>query len=202
MSLLTVFSKNIKTLPACRCSASSSANRFNHINQRHQRFIFGCFLKSILFFGILFGIISCNKNIVFTKYERIDENTGWAKNQLLKFDFDSKDTNQLHDVYINVRNAESYPFRNLFMFLHTTYPNGTKVTDTIECILADDRGKWLGSGMGDLYDNSILFKKNARFKQLGKYNFAFEQAMRYGDKNSLDPLPLIMDVGITIEKSQ
>jgi len=104
-------------------------------------------------------------------------------------------------VYINVRNAESYPFRNLFLFLHTTYPKGTKTTDTIECILADEKGKWLGSGMGDLYDNSIIFKKNSRFRQTGNYKFAFEQAMRYGDKNIIDPLPLIMDVGITIEKS-
>lgn len=159
-------------------------------------------VKLLLFFGIVFTLTSCNKNVEYTQYQRIDENTGWARNNLLKFDYTAKDSNQLYDVYINVRNAESYPFRNLFMFLHTTYPNGTKVTDTVECILADDKGKWLGSGMGDLYDNSILFKKNARFHQLGRYSFAFEQAMRFGDKNSIDPLPLIMDVGITIEKAK
>src|SRR5262249_51197469 len=120
---------------------------------------------------LIFVLVSCNKDVVYSDYRRIDETSGWAKSEQLKFDFDAQDTNQLYDVYINVRNAESYPFRNLFMFLHTTYPNGKKVTDTIECILADERGKWLGSGMGDLYDNSILFKKNARFHQKGKYNF-------------------------------
>ncbi|HWY37146.1 MAG TPA: gliding motility lipoprotein GldH [Bacteroidia bacterium] len=156
---------------------------------------------SVLFFLFVTGLISCSKNVEYTQYQSMDENTGWAKNNVLKFDFEAKDTNQAYNVFINVRNAENYPFRNLFMFLHTTYPNGTKVTDTIECILADEKGKWLGSGMGDLYDNSILFKKNARFRQLGKYNFAFEQAMRFGDKNTLDPLPYIKDVGITIEKS-
>jgi gliding motility-associated lipoprotein GldH len=151
---------------------------------------------------IMLLLASCNKDVVYSQYERIDENVGWSKNKLLKFEYDSKDTNQLYDVYINVRNAESYPFRNLFMFLHTTYPSGKKTTDTIECILADERGKWLGSGMGDLYDNSILFKKNAHFRETGKYTFEFEQAMRYADKNSIDPLPLIMDVGITIEKAK
>jgi gliding motility-associated lipoprotein GldH len=159
-------------------------------------------VKAILFLGILTGLTSCSKNVVYTQYQQIDENTGWAKSNLLKFDFEAKDTNQLYDVYINVRNTETYPFRNLFMFLHTTYPNGTKITDTVECILADDRGKWLGSGMGNLFDNTILFKKNARFHQLGKYNFAFEQAMRFGDKNTLDPLPLISDIGLTIEKAK
>jgi len=150
---------------------------------------------------IVFIAVACNTNVVYSQFERFDEDKGWAKSVQPTFTFENKDTNQLYDVYINVRNAESYPFRNLFLFLHTTYPKGTKTTDTIECILADEKGKWLGSGMGDLYDNSIIFKKNSRFRQTGNYKFAFEQAMRYGDKNIIDPLPLIMDVGITIEKS-
>ena len=151
---------------------------------------------------LLFCIItSCNKNVVYSKYERIDEEKGWPAKQLINFETEMKDTLQLYDVYINVRNAESYPYRNLFMFLHTTYPNGDMSIDTIECVLADEQGHWLGKGMGDLYDNSIFFKKNAHFKQAGKYKFAFEQTMRYGNKNEIDPLYLIMDVGISIEKA-
>jgi gliding motility-associated lipoprotein GldH len=122
-------------------------------------------------------LISCNKNVVYSKYERIDENKGWAARKLIDFEAELTDTNQLYNVYINIRNAENYPYRNLFMFLHTTYPNGQTAVDTIECILADEQGHWLGKGMGDLYDNSILFKKNARFKQEGKYKFSFEQIM-------------------------
>ncbi len=153
-----------------------------------------CFL-SLCFFA------SCNKNVVYSKYERIEETKGWPAKQLINFEAELKDSNQLCDVYINVRNAESYPYKNLFLFLHTTYPNQTKSIDTIECVLADEQGHWLGKGLGDLYDNNILFKKNARFKQAGKYKFAFEQTMRYGNKNEIDPLFLIMDVGITIEKA-
>jgi gliding motility-associated lipoprotein GldH len=144
---------------------------------------------------------SCSNNVVYSQYERFDENKGWAKNYQPTFSFDNKDTTQLYDVFINVRNAESYPFRNLFMFLHTTDPKGIKTTDTIECVLADEKGRWLGSGLGDLYDNAIIYKRNTHFKHAGVYKFSFEQAMRYGDKNVIDPLPLIMDVGLTIEKS-
>jgi len=103
--------------------------------------------------------------VVYSKYERIDEEKGWPAKQFIPFEAEMKDTNQLYDVYINVRNAESYPYRNLFMFLHTKYPNGDMSIDTIECVLANEQGHWLGKGAGDLYDNSILFKKNARFKQ-------------------------------------
>lgn len=154
---------------------------------------------AILFLSCL--LFSCGSNIDYSSFERFDENTGWAKSVQPKFEYTCKDTNALYDVYINVRHAESYPFRNLFLFLHTTNPKGTVITDTIECILADDRGKWLGSGMGDLFDNAVLYKKNTRFTG-GKYTFAFEQAMRYGDKNVIDPLPLILDIGITIEQAE
>jgi gliding motility-associated lipoprotein GldH len=158
-------------------------------------------ITSVAGFLALCFLASCNKNVVYSKYERIDEEKGWPAKQLITFEAEMKDTNQLYDVYINVRNAESYPYKNLFMFLHTTYPNKDFSVDTIECVLADEQGHWLGKGMGDLYDNSILFKKNARFKQAGIYKFAFEQAMRYGNKNEIDPLPLIMDIGISIEKA-
>jgi len=146
-------------------------------------------------------LVSCNKNVVFSKYERIEETKGWPAKQLINFETEITDTNQLYDVYINVRNAETYPFKNLFMFLHTTYPDGKMSVDTIECILANEQGHWLGKGLGDLYDNAILFKKNTRFQHAGKYKFGFEQVMRYGNKNEIDPLFLIMDVGITIEKA-
>jgi gliding motility-associated lipoprotein GldH len=66
--------------------------------------------------------------------------------------------------------------------------------DTVELTLADASGKWLGSGMGDIWDNRVLFKQSFRFPEKGTYQFALEQAMR------VDPLPQVMDVGIRIEK--
>ena len=72
---------------------------------------------------------------------------------------------------------------------------GAYARDTIECILADNSGKWLGEGSGDIWDNQILFKKGVRFRKTGTYRFTLEQAMR------VENLPLIMDVGMRIEKA-
>ena len=68
--------------------------------------------------------------------------------------------------------------------------------DTLECILADEKGKWLGNGLGDIYDNQILFKKNVRFPLAGKYTFEIQHGMR------ADIVPLIMDVGLRIAKTE
>ena len=119
----------------------------------------------------------------------------WDKNNILKFDVDITDTVSPDNIYINVRNASQYQFNNLFLFLTTHVPNGNVAARTlVELTLADEKG-WLGDGAGDIWDNRILFKKNFRFPHSGKYIFELEQAMR------LNPLPLIMDAGIRIEKA-
>jgi gliding motility-associated lipoprotein GldH len=161
-------------------------------------------MKTVLrvFFVASLFFVSCNSNTIYSKYESIEEEKGWSKDQPIRFETEITEINKPCNVFIHVRHSGAYPYRNLFLFLHTTYPDGKKATDTIECILADETGKWLGSGLGDLWDNTIPFKKNARFPQAGKYVFSFEQAMRYGEQNVIDPLPMIVDMGLSIEKTE
>jgi gliding motility-associated lipoprotein GldH len=144
--------------------------------------------------AIVFMLVtSCNKNVVFSDYTKLPDE-GWKTENRLKFEVDIKDNNALHNVFLNVRHADSYPYANLFVFLTTTYPDGKTSIDTLECIFADKKGKWVGDGAGDLWDNKIPLKKNLRFPQTGKYTFSFEQGMRS------NPLPLILDFGMTVEK--
>lgn len=146
-----------------------------------------------LFSALLF---SCGKGRIFTEYKSIDEEKGWSKNNKIVFEPLINDTVNLYDIYVNVRHASIYPYRNLYLFLSTEYPDGRKEVDTINCILADEQNKWLGDGAGDLWDNNILLQPNVRFPKAGKYKFSYEQAMR------TDPLPMILDMGLTIERAK
>ena len=159
-------------------------------------------MKYAFYIVVALFLFSCNSDVVFSEYKSIPEDKGWEKANKIVLEADIQDTENRHDVYINVRNADSYMYRNLFLYLHTKYPDGTLKTDTLECLLADEKGNWLGKGAGDLWDNSILFKKNTKFPQKGKYTFTFEQAMRFGDQAAMETLPFIMDIGLTIEKSK
>jgi len=146
-----------------------------------------------LFFGISLLFISCDPRRVFDENASFKDNI-WDRKETLKFEVNIKDTLSPHNVYVNIRNAEGFPYSNLYLFIHCKYPSGKIHTDTLECVLADANGKWLGNGAGDIYDNQILFKRNVQFRQAGTYTFELEQAMR------LDKLPLIMDAGIRIER--
>ena len=159
------------------------------MNQRKIKYSAVLFLISVLFFT------SCDRARIFEKNLDIPE-TGWKTDNILKFDVDIKDASTPTNFYVNVRNADGYPYSNIYLFIKTKFPNGKMSNDTLECILADEKGKWLGNGLGDIYDNQILFKKNVRFPLAGKYTFEIQHGMR------ADIVPLIMDVGLRIAKAE
>lgn len=118
----------------------------------------------------------------------------WKAEHTVSFEVEVDDTTSGFDFYIDLRNEATYPYRNIFMFVNTTFPSGKTARDTVECFLADASGRWLGNGLGDILDNHILFKQNVRFPTTGTYTFEFEQGMRKRE------LAGILDVGISLEK--
>jgi gliding motility-associated lipoprotein GldH len=149
----------------------------------------------IVFLFLASFFLSCNQNTIFEKNIKIPDYR-WQIDNIVQLDVDIKDTVAPHNIYINVRNASGYQFSNLFLFLTTKTPNGETAQDTLEVTLADATGKWLGEGLGDIWDNRVLFKKNFRFPHAGAWHFELQQAMR------VNPLPQIMDVGMRIEKAK
>jgi gliding motility-associated lipoprotein GldH len=161
-------------------------------------FILKNFLKSIrllIIFVFLISLASCDKSVVFEENVKMPDNR-WEQKNIVELKTEITDSITPHNIYINVRNAGGYQFSNLFIFFTTVIPSGKMERDTIEITLADETGKWLGDGLGDIWDNRQLFKNNFRFPEKGTYTFTLEQAMR------INPLPQIMDVGIRIEKAK
>ncbi len=143
--------------------------------------------------GLLVVLCSCDSKRIYEQNTEIPGST-WDASNKIKFEVEITDTVSGNNVLINIRHAGFYPYSNLFLFINTTFPNGKTTRDTVECLLADDRGKWFGEGLGDLWDARILFKRNVRFSQSGTYIFEYEQAMR------VQQLPGVMDMGMRIEK--
>lgn len=136
---------------------------------------------------------ACDKNRVFEENKAI-EGASWKTTDPVEFEVNIPDTSTFN-AYLNIRNTSAYKFANIYVFMTTTFPDGKEAKDTLNCLLADERGKWLGKGAGDMLDNQILIKKNVFFSKPGKYKFKFEHGMRN------DPLADITDVGFRIEKA-
>ena len=153
----------------------------------------GRIINNVIFILFLALLVSCDSNQVFETNVEVADFT-WHKDSIIKFEVDIRDTISPHNIYINVRNTSRYKMQNLFLFLTTTSPTGVVLRDTFECYLADERGRWTGSGWGDIYDNQFIYKKNIRFPVSGIYTFEYIQAMR------TDKLKYISDIGLRIEK--
>ena len=142
----------------------------------------------------IISVTSCDPSRVFEDNIRIPDGV-WEQDNIIRFDLMVEDTISAYNLYVNVRNTSLYPMSNLYLFITTTAPSGHSILDTVEVILADERGKWLGSGLGDIWDLQQAYKQNIRFAQSGKYAFEYEQAMR------VERLPFILDVGLRVEKA-
>lgn len=155
-------------------------------------------MKYCLVTLILFSLLSCDTNRMYEKNIAI-ENTVWDLTQKPSFEYNNTDTISKVNLKVNIRHSSSYPFSNLWLFVNSTDPEGALKTDTLECILAHKDGKWLGRGLGNVWDIQCQFKSYFLHKQ-GMYTFEIEQAMRYGDLAKIKQLPGIMEVGLRIEK--
>lgn len=140
-----------------------------------------------------FLFVSCDKERLIDQSREVANHT-WTAKDTFNFSFNVPDTSTFYNFYVNFRNADDYPNSNIFVFIYTTFPNGKHAKDTLECVLTNPEGRWLGKGQGDLVDNQLPFKTKMRFPITGKYTMSIEQGMRN------ESLPGVYNVGLRIEK--
>lgn len=148
---------------------------------------------TITFLFIIFIWISCNTNFIINESKAI--NNPWKSKNTIGFEFQIPDTISSYSFYMSVRNSTDYNYRNIYFFIHTIFPDGYLSKDTVECILANVRGKWVGNGIGDVKESSHLISNHVHFPRSGLYKIEIEQAMRTNN------LTGIRDVGIKIVKN-
>ncbi len=148
----------------------------------------------IKFASLLLLIVSCVNINVFEKNLAID-NAAWPSEKIYRFEYLSNDTVSSKNVYINMRHNSLYKYNNIFLFVTTIAPNGKNFKDTVEFTIADNKGKWLGAGLGDIHDLRLTYKQNIRFAQQGKYVFYIQQGMRE------KILENITDIGLRIDNA-
>lgn len=152
--------------------------------------------NGVFFLSLAIAFSSCGDEFVYQSNMPIEGGV-WEAKQAANFEFDIQDTVSLHDFFIDIRNGEQYEFSNLFVFIEMEFPNGKLAVDTLECPMADGLGNWYGkSGLGDLYDNRIIYKSRKQFPMSGHYKISIHQAMRAAQVEG------IYDIGFRLAKTK
>ena len=151
-------------------------------------------IRALGFLALLMSLLACDPRKVTDEYHTI-RNSSWNVDSVQHFSFTILKKDQNHNVYLNIRNDRSYGFSNLWLFVTVVSPTGKSMTDTVQVVLADPAGKWLGKGFSGVYDNRLLYKRNVYFPDPGLYFIHLRHGMRPNN------LKGITDIGIRVEKA-
>ena len=138
---------------------------------------------------------SCKRKVIFADTREIIGNT-WELSDIINFNFNNADSLVSTDVEFLVRTGPDYPYRNLYLFVTSSSPDGKSITDTLEYYLSDEKGNRYGKGTGGVYELKLPYKSNVFFPLKGNYSFQIRHGMRIID------LPDVYDVGLIITKSE
>lgn len=130
-------------------------------------------------FGLIvaFGLVACNANTVYDGSVRV-ANPTWHADSVARFEIAIVDTALDYQSGVLIRNSGDYSYQNLWLFVTEIAPDSTIVCDTIQYFLADNYGRWLGSGIGSLYTNIYYYKEDLHYSQEGVYTYEIRQGMR------------------------
>jgi gliding motility-associated lipoprotein GldH len=151
-------------------------------------------ISFVLVLTSLLLLVSCNSNVIFTDSMEM-KGKKWELFNVPVFRIPITDTLSSNNISFSIRTGSSYPFRNIYLFVTTTSPDGHDLTDTLQYNLSDEKGKRYGKGVGDIRELTLPYKMNIYFPLKGTYQIRIQHGMRIQD------LKGIYDIGVRIEKA-
>jgi gliding motility-associated lipoprotein GldH len=151
------------------------------------------YLFLIIFIGILAGCRS-KRDLVYTDTVTIPDEV-WTLDKVAQFQVSVNDTVSNNNILFSIRTGTSYPFRNIWLFVTTISPLGISITDTLQYMIADEKGEWYGKGFGNIHELDLPFKTNVYFPVKGIYTFSIRHGMR------AENLRGVYDLGLRVEKT-
>jgi gliding motility-associated lipoprotein GldH len=142
----------------------------------------------------LFVLSGCRPGPEYQDHFTIPGNA-WKSDFRPEFKFVINDTAAPYQIYLIVRHTDAYRFQNIWINLDSKAPGDSSFTlNRAEVTLAAPNGRWLGRGLGELYEQRVPINKPVTFPRPGEYTLRLTHDMRQ------DPLPEIMTIGIRLEK--
>ena len=136
-------------------------------------------------------ISACSQGTLVKESQDVQDGV-WGYADSLRFQAAIEDTSRLYDISLLVKYDKSYAYQNLYVKVHTHFPQGKVLSPSLSLELADKSGQWLGKCSGKTCRVEIPIQQNAYFDEKGVYSFTLEQYMR------VDSLPGIRSIGLHI----
>ena len=142
-----------------------------------------------LLLGITFS--ACGPDYIYEKKYEFDK--GWSYADSLFFKVSIKDTLSIYNLYLDVNHIDAYPYQNMYVRIHTTFPDQQKLTERVSITMAKKTGEWVGECTSENCRLRINIQEGAFFNQSGEYIFMVEQFMRHDTLSSIKAVALAIE---------
>jgi gliding motility-associated lipoprotein GldH len=113
------------------------------------------------------------------------------------------DASNNYFINISLRNTTSYKYQNIIFFNHHYFNNNFIETDTIDILLAENDGRWMGRNISESNLKEILYTHNNKVSyEVGEHYFKLELAMRDNTSYQIDSLANIASFSISLIKEE
>lgn len=136
--------------------------------------------------------LGCGKSYFYEEKKDISGGL-WTYGDTLDFQFSMRDTARTYNLYVDFDYADTFATQNIYIRLHTLFPDGKRLTKVMPFDFFDNQGKPLGTCSGRSCRLHAVLQERAFFNQPGEYRITLEQYTRR------NPLPGVRAVGVSIE---
>jgi gliding motility-associated lipoprotein GldH len=150
--------------------------------------------KLPLFIMLVILLTSCINSGQYHHSQSIPSN-GWNIGNTLHFeDSISNDLTENLKFEVDLRHNTSYPYSNLWLYIRTSTSDGNVRMDTVNWVLANTSGHWLGTGWGSLY--SLNYRLRDLTIRKGATKRWFKIDIRHGLRD--DVIKGVENIGVKI----
>jgi gliding motility-associated lipoprotein GldH len=152
-------------------------------------------LKQYFFLALVIAFLpACMQLNTFEQAAQV-KGHNWTYDFQPRFSFTITDTAAAYNIFITLRHTEAYAYKNIWMNISTRQPGDSAYRqERFELTLQHSDGRWIGTGLSDIYELRHPLFSNVKFRKSGTYSIRLQQIMRD------NPLQHVMNAGVRIEK--
>ena len=146
------------------------------------------FLFTFLFF------VHCGDSKIYLLNETTEfEGLIWKQSDSLSYQVNITDTSKRYNLGMTINHNTEYTYQNIYLMIHTTFPDGNRFSKQVNIDIADKSGKWYSECSGNNCKVDIEIQREAIFNQVGKYVFTIEQFTRDEQLNNIGSLAFYIE---------
>ena len=136
---------------------------------------------------------SCTQQELYFEYNKI-KNSNWYRDSLLNFTLDTIKGEQRgnYNLHLELITTALYPYRDIHLRIDHNLTDTIFDSDTLQYNVADEYGRWLGTGVGSLRQLSLPYKSDIFIDTLRSYQIRVTHIL------TDDPLNGVEKVGLRI----